>query len=509
MFKEDTDCVKKLLMPVKRILMQENIIKKESVAQRISRWNEVQENYDKYLDRECGEFLGDLDKCFHGEFNAALLILAISFADNGESFTPAERFSDIEREAFKKITQYNIFESRTPTGIRKKLELQNDETLACWYDDFQTMKKWVDTALKNEGMDEQVRYYLNNKWSEYCCNVDKALNHRWIHRIMEYKKEKESATKKDLDEQKKKIDQKTMDLDKKDQEIKSEINKLKDEKDKISEKEKEFQRIRQQWNKVKTSSSRLVRTGDVKQYEMTFIGRTELKIGKTGDRIEIQGKPFIVERISEYKGSMPDKYIPHIKYHLADDEIKNLPENRYLIVKLLEKKFFGTKKHYTFQASFLSRPRNYAEFGFDTEPLSLQDLNPVLVDAHDAAKQTGEPVFLCIASPTGFVPDLNSFINGEDFHKNFLSRYLSVCFLDLETAKLIFNPSDEVAKSFLPYCEMVFDYEKMEKVRRVLSKNVDDQFQQKGHAEYPLALKSCQEEGLKEEGFIKDCILRI
>ena len=220
MFTENTDCVKMLLKPVKRILTQENIIKKESLAQRISRWNEVQENYDKYLDRECGEFLGDLDKCFHSEFNAALIILAISFTDNRESFAPAERFSDNELEAYKKITHYNVFESRTPAGIRKKLELQNDETLACWYDDYQCMKKWVDTTLKNEGMDEQVRYFLNNKWSEYCCNIDKALNHRWIHRIMEYKKEKESAAKKALDEQKKKIEQKTVDLDKKDQAIK-------------------------------------------------------------------------------------------------------------------------------------------------------------------------------------------------------------------------------------------------------------------------------------------------
>ncbi len=358
-------------------------------------------------------------------------------------------------------------------------------------------------------MNEHVRYYLSNKWSEYCSTIDKALNHRWIHRIMEYNKEKENVAKKAFDEQKKMIEQKKMDLDKKDQEIKIEIHKLKDEKDKISEKEIEFERIRQQWNKAKTSSSRLVRIGDVKQYEMTFIGRTELKIGKTGDRIEIQGKPFIVEEISEYKGSIPNKYLPYIKRQFTDDEIKNLPENRYLIVKLLEVKFFGKKQRYTFQASFLSRPRNYAEFCFDTEPLSLQDLNPVLVDARDAAKQAGEPVFLCIASPTGFVPELNAFINGEDFHKNFLSRYLSVCFLDLETAKLIVNPSDEVAKSFLPYCEMVFDNEKMEKVRIVLSKNVDDQFQQKGHAEYHLALKSCQEEGLKEEGFMKGCILRI
>ncbi len=257
------------------------------------------------------------------------------------------------------------------------------------------------------------------------------------------------------------------------------------------------------FNKVPESCSRFVKAGDVKQYEMTFIGRTEKKIGKTGVPIEIHGITFIVEGISENKGIIPINYIHQIKRQLTEIEIKNLPENRYLTIKLVEKKFLGRKRRYTFCSLFRSRPRNYAEFGFDTEPLTVNDINPILDKARDEAKRIGEPFFLCIASPTGFVPELHGFIDSEDFHKNFLSRYLSVCFLDLETAKLIFNPTDEIARSFLPYCEMVFESEKMKKIRMPLFRNLDEQFQQKSYAEYSLALKGCQYDGPVDEGLVK------
>ena len=90
-----------------------------------------------------------------------------------------ESFLIMSVKRTKKITQYNVFQSRTSGGIKEKLELQNDEILARWYDDYQDMKKWVDTTLKDPGMNEHVSCYLNNKWSEICRNIDKALNHRW------------------------------------------------------------------------------------------------------------------------------------------------------------------------------------------------------------------------------------------------------------------------------------------------------------------------------------------
>jgi hypothetical protein len=515
---EDHPCVEKLQKTAKRILTQENTIKKESTDQRILLWNEVLENYNKYLDKECGGFLGDLDNFFRGEFNAALLILAISFTDNGESFTPAERFSENEREAYKKITEYNVFESRTPAGIRKKLELQNDETLARWYDDYQGMKKWVDTALKDAGVDEHIRCYLNNKWNEYCRNVDKALNQdrdRWIHRIMEYKKQQEIAVtteneKRDraLEEKQKLIEERLREQKENDDRARAERSaedqKLQERENNISEKEKEIERIRQQWNKVEASSSRFVRLADAKQYEMNFIGRTGLKVGKVKNQIEIRGRIFIVDEITHGSKCSIEECLSQIKRRLTPNEKQNLPENRYLTARLVEKKWLGAKERYTFRALFFSRPEKYAEFGFDTEPLTLADINPALDDAQKEAKRIGETVFLCIASPTGFEPDLHTFTDGEAFHKRFISHDLSVCFIDLETATILINPHDLVAASFLPLCEIEIDLAKTEKVKRILYPLVDDRLLIQGYAEYLKVLEQCQKEsGITDEGLIK------
>ena len=515
---EDLPCVEKLQKTAKRILTQENTIKKESTDQRILLWNEVLENYNKYLDKECGNFLGDLDSCLRGEFNAALLILAISFADNRESFAPGERFSDNEREAYKKITQYNIFESRTTAGIRKKLELQNDETLARWYDDYQGMKKWVDTTLKDVGVDEHIRCYLNNKWNGYCCNVDKVLiqdHDRWIHRIMEYKKQHEIAVttenkKKEraLEEKQKLIEEHLREQKENDDrarvERSAEDQKLQERENNLSEKEKEIEQIRQQWNKVGSSSSRFVRLSGAKQYEMNFIGRTGLKVGKVKNQIEIRGRIFIVDEITHGSKCSIEECLSQIKRRLTPNEKQNLPENRYLTARLVEKKWLGAKERYTFRALFLSRPEKYAEFGCDTEPLTLADINPVLDDAQKEAKQIGETVFLCIASPTGFEPDLHTFTDGEAFHKRFISHDLSVCFIDLETATILINPHDLVAASFLPLCEIEIDLAKIEKVKRILYPLVDDRLLIQGYAEYLKVLEQCQKEsGITDEGLIK------
>lgn len=779
MNREDLPCVEKLLKTTHRVIKQENAVKRESTEQRIILWNDIQEKYNKYLDGECGAFLQQLDNCFHGDFNEALLILSISFTDNGESFAPAQRFSDKEREAYKKIIPYNIFESLTTLGIRKKLELQNDETLARWYYDYMGMKEWVNTTLKDPGMDEHVRYFLNNKWSVYCRNADKALNESprippkdlkpppgLIERLMELQEKSKKLTRygpltkgpladvqnqitakkyddapktlknaedtidtlmdcesllaawkakgytltelegllprnadevrpafhkteqninrletitQEIDFKKSNypnfreqpetasillsieqnlknparidtvekdyqqlnnaigqqgiIEQKIRDqLEKVRREVSSseikqeidlieksikqrdiprakeilmnlakrqlskvnsalsalrtegkvnalssdqirghiaaqryddaiidsetviaKINQIRtDEQKKFEQKilaEKQLsevtavlskfrldsaavsdttdpirkqinaqnygdaiidsEKVIAEWNSIE--GSRFVKVVEAKQYEMNFIGRTGRKVGKVKNQIEIGGRIFIVEEITEVSKCFIDDYISQIKRQLTPNEKQNLPENRHLTAKLVEKKFLdlGAKERYTFRAFFLSRPEKYAKFGFDTKPLAMTDINPVLDDALKEAKQIGETVFLCIASPTGFEPDLRTFTDGDAFHKRFISHDLSVCFIDLETATILVNPHDKVAASFRPLCEMESYSEKTEKVKRILYPLVDDQLLYPGNAQYPDVLEKCRKEsGVTEEGIIKKVFLQ-
>jgi tetratricopeptide (TPR) repeat protein len=279
----------------------------------------------------------------------------------------------------------------------------------------------------------------------------------------------------------------------------------------IDKKEKDIEQIRQKWNEVDASrdesNSRVVKVGDVKVIEMNFIDRTEKKFGFPKNQIEIFGKTFIADQIFEDRASNIKEIISQIPQSRSHAKIENLPENRYLTVKLVEKNFlnwiFGKEQRYTFKALFLSRPHNYAEFGFDAKPLAIEDINPILIAARDEAIRLGETFFLCIASPTGFSSKFHTFTDGEEFYRNFLSQHLSICFLDLETSIIIVNPTDEIAKAFMPYCEMLFDNEKMYKIQHFLYPIINKQIQLTDYMEYWRGLKSCQDAGFKEEDLIK------
>ena len=215
--------------------------------------------------------------------------------------------------------------------------------------------------------------------------------------------------------------------------------------------------------------SRYVKLEEVKQYELNFIGRLEHKLG---DTVTFSGKTYKIENLNEIKQEDTSRLG---KIHrLSERDLKNLPENRSLVGKLTEKKLLGKKQRYNLKALFYSRVEKYAKAGYDTDPLELKDLNACLVDSRDEAKGKGECVLLCLASPTGFETTVDRHISSEDFHRNFLSRYLSVCLLDLETGKQLYNPNDEVAKEFAKLCELETDREKSEKLKISVRKTIEN-----------------------------------
>jgi hypothetical protein len=508
---ENTGCIKLLLKSADHVLKQEHLVRKESCERRIELWNEIRLNYDKFLEGQCGEVYQDMDRHVNSLFKGALLILTLLFREKNEQFEPAGQFSDVEIAACKKIEQYYALRVLSPADIRKKLEHRDATLLSLLSEYYYEMDKWINAMDEDPALDPLLRHFFRFRWNEYRHNIDSAIKQdpdRWMHLISNYREEHLDDARIKLANARNEAEKTSQEINKRTEEIEAKEYEVRKKELEICEKSKEVERIKMQWDKVKDSSSRFIRFGDVKQYEMNFIGRNECKFGARGDLIRIFGKSFVIDEISEEKGCPADRLTPGITHQLTDTEIRNLPENRYLTIKLVEKKFWRRKERYTFRALFLSRPRNYAEFGFDTEPITINDLNPILADTRDEAKKTEQLFFLCIASPTGFDPGLHGFIDNEDFHKNLLSRYLSVCFLDLETGTIIANPSDEVAKAFLPYCELVMDSEKMEKAQRFLSREIEEQFKIKDYAEFTRSLKSCQEAGLSDESIVKSAFYR-
>jgi len=424
MFEEGKiECVERLLKPAKKVLKLGKEINYDPFEKRIGLWNEIRENYENYLDGSCGSFLPDLDHHFRSQFEVSLLVLASSFRCNKEDFKAAERFSDREIEVYEKINRYNVFEIINVDDIKKKIVSKDKELLRLFEDYYVYMDRWVEEVLGDPSFKLPLRYYLKNKWEGYKKKINEAIRSLiteldWFGNLI-------SEWKREVREKEEKI-------------------------------RKIFEELRGKERVEK--GSRFVEVEEAKQYELNFIGRIERKLDK---EIEIFGKKFKVEDVKEYRE------VESVKFGvLGDKDTKNLPENRYIEVKLVEKKLLGSKRRYTLKAVFASRIDKYAEYGFDTDPLELKDVNIYMTEARDKAKLEGYTVVLCLASPTGFEDAVKEHVSGDEFHKNFLSKYLSICLLDLETGKLIYNPHDEVAKEFAKICEIEIDAEKKSRVKR-------------------------------------------
>jgi len=196
MFREDIACAEKLLIPAKLILSQENLIKKDPAERRIRLWNEVRGNYDKYLTGCCGSFLRDMDNHIHGQFNAALLILAISFKDQGDNAEAAGYFSEKELKAYKKMSGYAVFEILSPAELRNSLELRDDHMLDLLYEYSFSMDTWITSALNDNEISMGVRSYLKERWEKYRRIIAAALRQDhdfWMHSILEYSRQRRDA----------------------------------------------------------------------------------------------------------------------------------------------------------------------------------------------------------------------------------------------------------------------------------------------------------------------------
>lgn len=502
MFKEDVDCVEDLLKPANRVIKAGKEIKYETLERRIGLWNEIKENYDRYLDGKCGKFLKDLDMHFRSQFEVALLILASSFRDNGEEFRPAERFSSAEIEAYERIERYNVFEIMGIDDIRKKIVLKDEKLLELFRDYFH-MDRWVEKTLEDPSLKLPLRYYLKKRWDGYKKKVNEAMSSLikeldWFRRVVsEWEKDAESTSRaveekvREIEELKAKVVTREEEIKAKEEGVLTKEEEIRAKEEMLKVKEDEIKKAFEELKTVKDKASRFVSAGEAKQYELNFIGRIEKKLA---EEVELFGKKFKVKDLKELKEIDTSRFVGwRSKYGiLSERDAKNLPENRHILAWLEERKLLR-KEQYILKAAFVSRVEKYAENGFDTDPLELEDVNVYLVDARDKAKDLNKPIVLCIASPTGFEKAVRQHISGEEFHKNFLSRYLSVCLLDLETGELIYNPHDEVAREFSRIFEIEMDEEKISRAK----KGIEEEMKMKGWITFKDALKYGNERTVK------------
>jgi len=430
---------------------------------------------------------------------------------NGEAFDAVRIFSDKEIGLYERIERYNNLDILTVGDIKKKLIRRDETLLGLLHDYYIDMDSWVDASLEDPEIRLTLRGYLKKRWDSYKDKVNAAVAGAvteldWLGSLIATWKDEaqkqEDKIRSGVDEERgvlsRKIEAKEAALRDHEQEVarkeleaeeamtsaqkrEEEIRAARDDLTKQEKKLKEAEEVlesREQRIKAAMKEfsgngegerSRYVSAGEAKQYELTFIGRMETNIG---DSPMIGGKVFRVE------GTKEDRGIDAL--HAGDTGRKVLPENRSLTIRLAEKKLLGKmmllgkKMEYIFNARYASRVKRYADPGYDWDPLTLDDVTDILAETRDQARSAGTVTILCLASPTGFERRVRDFIDSEEFHRNFISKYLSVLLLDMETGDLAFNPADETAQAFSEICRLEIDSEKEAKVRRNVEEAMRD-----------------------------------
>ncbi|MBC8520690.1 MAG: hypothetical protein H8D26_01680, partial [Methanomicrobia archaeon] len=129
-----------------------------------------------------------------------------------------------------------------------------------------------------------------------------------------------------------------------------------------------------------------------------------------------------------------------------EEAMRKLPLNlrsRYVVAEKKYKLFGKEETKVIIEAAVLGHLLDYAENGFDTRSVTLSELLSVLTRYIDNAELGNYFHVLGIASVTGFDKKVFEHVNSGDFHKNFVSRYVSLCLVDLETGEVFYNESDE------------------------------------------------------------------
>jgi len=467
MYDGDIEGAKKLINPAKKVINKGSSVIYEPFEKRVQLWNEIKQNLDAYEDGECGKLLDDLDRHYRASFDVALLVLARSFKEKDEDFPQSEIFSADELNAYERIEKYNVFEINTKDDIKKKVIAKDNNFLDLLEEYYVHMDEWVEETIEKSDMRLTLRYYLKKKWGGYKQKINQAVNelnkeYDWLGTLInEWKAKAETQVEQITEEIKEEFQEKEQDM----QKI---IDEIKGMKGKID------------------AGSRFVEMGEAKFYEHNFIGRAKNKLH---GKIELSGMKFKVKDIAEYLGADVSQYSEKIN----EKDMKNLPENRYVIARLTPKKLFG-KKSILLKAAFCSRVEKFANYGVDTDPIELTDVNPYISAAMDETKN--ERMLLFLASPTGFAKEVEEHIAGDEFHKNFLS-VVSVCLLDLETDKLILNPHDKTAEQFKEMFVLQTDEEKTAKAKSCIK----DMLMEKGHVRLDQAIKMCGDKKLVKKIF--------
>ena len=262
-------------------------------------------------------------------------------------------------------------------------------------------------------------------------------------------------------------------LAKKKKELKSERAGLEYEKMELEERSAKIKAILE-GGEVK----RFVTSDVAKIHEMNYIGRFEIKMNELPKKIydPIERKERKINAWSyHYKFDDADSILSTLKmdYEEVTGKLPLNQRSRYVIEEKKYKLFGEKETRVLVEAAVSGHLLDYGDNGFDTRSVTLSELLSLLTGYIDSAELGNYFHVLGIASATGFDEKVFEHLNSEEFHKNFVNRYVSLCLTDLETGEVFYNESDERIKAYVDLFKPVFDEERVRAIRDYVVERLD------------------------------------
>ncbi|MEM2030875.1 MAG: hypothetical protein QW540_09840 [Archaeoglobaceae archaeon] len=527
MFEGKGECVKMLLSKAERVLNEGRDVYRNEFGERVRLWNEISDAYEKYRNGYCGEFIRELDIVFRGKFEAALALIALSFRINGESFQQ-KRFRDEDLLFVDEITKFNVLEVLSVEDIVEKLHRRDEKVYELLKTYYLGLDKWIEEQLDNHEISLFLRHHFKNLWKRYKEKLNKAISeanrYGWFKSVL-------SDWERDKGEIIDKFSAKTRELERRIQEMQKEfeneksrliseissrsrieIERLQREKEElIGRFEKERERIASAIAEMKEREMREILQRELENAKKMILGEIkaieeELRKKEEELRIkereveskeeklrkmisEITGMKERIEKGSRYLRAeeakiMEINFMERMRAKLREFEFdgrkfkaeridesilqfEDLPQIPSLEFEIKEKRIFSAER-FKILAIFFSRQQRFAEYGFDTDPMELKELEKII----SGFRKTEIRTAIVIASPLGFEERIRSFINSDDFHRNFYSERISLLLLDTERNEVIFNPNDPFSKMLSNQVQLEIDREKYSRVKKCIEERL-------------------------------------
>jgi excisionase family DNA binding protein len=219
----------------------------------------------------------------------------------------------------------------------------------------------------------------------------------------------------------------------------------------------------------------LVKGNTARLREVNFLNRIQDRISRIGSLIHPMSGEIINiqnwDRVREENDQRAEVMRFLGKVMLDTETLSNTPLNAYVCYRLEHQKQPDSLP-LEILIQTLSRLRVMVDDGVDTEPLTMEDLSPWLLQLSEEAQKNQIFRFVVLASTTGWDSTARQLIEGRLKGEAFAHRLVLFYLYDLEEGELIYNLKDDRASQYAELFKPLLPSEELEEISQAIEREL-------------------------------------